>query len=90
MSCCQQNMSRQTNSSQNNMQRPAMENFIMNPNDYDLQKQTYEIDPSAYYAPPWPAGRTTYDMALQSQFNTINIPDYLNFKDSVKTQQGLP
>jgi hypothetical protein len=83
-------MSRQSHSSQNNMQRPAMENFIMNPNDYELQKQTYEIDASAYYSPPWPAQRTGYDMVLQNQFNTIKLPDYLNFSDAVKKQQGLP
>lgn len=90
MSCCQQNMSRQSHSSQNNMQNRAMENFIMSPTNYDLQKQTYVIDPSSYYAPPWPARRTNYDMVLQNQFNTVNVPDYLNFSNNVKMQQGLP
>jgi hypothetical protein len=90
MSCCQQNMFRQVPNSQFRMPIPSMENFMMSPTNYDIQKQTYEIDPKVYYAPPWPAQRTGYDMSLQNQFNTIKLPDYLNFSNSVKMQQGLP
>ena len=72
------------------MQSPSMENFMMSPTNYDMQKQTYEIDPQSYYAPPWPVQRTVYDMGLQNQFNTIKLPDYLNFSDDIKRQQGLP
>jgi hypothetical protein len=90
MSCCQQNMFRQVPNSQFRMQSPSMENFMMSPTNYDMQKQTYEIDSKIYYAPPWPAQRTVYDMGLQTQFNTIKLPDYLNFSDAVKRQQGLP
>jgi len=72
------------------MQSPSMENFVMSPTNYDLQKQTYEMDPRTYYAPPMPAQRTGYDMVLQTQFNTIKLPDYLNFSDTVNKQQGLP
>ena len=90
MSCCQQNAFRQVPNSQFRMQSPSMENFMMSPTNYDMQKQTYEIDSKTYYAPPWPAQRTNYDIGLQNQFNTIKLPDYLNFSDAVKTQQGLP
>ena len=92
MSCCQQNMFRQVPNAQNRMQmqNPSMENFMMSPTDYNMEKQTWEIDPNSYYSPPWPAQRTTFDMGLQSQFNTISIPDYLNFSDAVKQQKSLP
>ena len=89
MSCCQQNMFRQVANPQNRMQNPSMENF-MSPTDYNMEKQTWEIDPQSYYSPPWPAQRTNYDMGIQNQFNTIKIPDYLNFSDSVKQQKSLP
>ena len=91
MSCCQQNMFRQAPNSQFKMQMPSMENFtMMSPTDYEMQKQTYEIDAKTYYSPPWPAQRTGYDTGLQNQFNVIKIPDYLNFIDVVKKEQGLP
>jgi hypothetical protein len=79
MSCCQ------NANAQNKLLR--MENFqLLNPNDYDIQSQTYTIDGKAYYAPPWPAERTKFDMGLQGQFNTAGIPDFLNYSSDDQVQ----
>ena len=85
MSCCQ------NANAQNKLLR--MENFqLLNPNDYDKQNETYTIDGKAYYAPPWPAERTKFDMGLQGKFNTAGIPDFLNYAsdDQVKPNPVQP
>jgi hypothetical protein len=86
MSCCQQNNSQRQNS---NSARMQIENFMESPTNYDTQKQTWEISQGVYYAPPWPAQRTLYDSGLQAQFNTIKLPDFLNYNDTVKRHQSL-
>jgi len=82
MSCCQ------NANAQNKIL--GIENFhLFNPNDYDKEDQTYTIDGKAYYAPPWPAERTKYDMGLQGQFSTVGIPDFLNYTSLVNPVQPV-
>ena len=59
------------------------------PLDYDVERQTYTIDNASYYAPPWPATRTTFDMNLQTKFSTAAVPDYINYSSDVKQQAAM-
>jgi len=62
-------------------QRRQIENYTnkFSPTNYDEAKNTYTIG-DGYYAPPWPARRTEYDIKLQNKFSTAGIPDFLNYK----------
>jgi hypothetical protein len=55
-----------------------------NPDNYYDQNQTYVIDPDNYYAPPWPADRTNYDMEIQKNFNPSSLPDFINYTQAKK------
>ena len=54
-----------------------------NPNNYENEVNTYVVDPTNYYAPPWPANRTRADMVLQKRwFNIVKeLPDFLNYSN---------
>jgi hypothetical protein len=58
------------------------DNTKFNPLNYDDLTDTYTVDPSAYYAAPWPAERTQFDMNMQQNLSTADIPDFLNFRDT--------
>ena len=79
MSCCQ------------NKKNVGVENFdSYNPTNYDQENQTYTIDSDSYYAPPWPAQRTQFDLSLQNKFTTVGIPDFLNYSSHIPPIPTLP
>jgi len=55
-----------------------------NPNDYNVENHTYVVDPQSYYAPPWPADRTSYDAEIQSALNPSGKPDFINYTQAKK------
>lgn len=59
-----------------------------NPADFTPEEKTYTIG-NTYYAPPWPADRSTYDKNLQKIFSTSTIPDFLNYSSTLKTRLNI-
>jgi len=82
MSCCGGNK----NTMNNLMPTKTVKEFYgaFDPNNYYDQNQTYVIDPDNYYAPPWPADRTTFDTDLQKTLNPSTQPDFINYTQAKK------
>lgn len=73
MSCC-------GNKKMQNLGNFPIENYTLpRAQNYDDEAQTYTNESSDYYAAPWPMERTAFDGNLQAEFNTSNIPDFLNY-----------
>lgn len=94
MSCNQQYVENYCNCANCTRGNQSVENYSESccghdPNDFDELKNTYTIDSGAYYAPPWPAQRTTFDQKLQSTWNIGQTPDFLNFNSGVPVAKSF-
>ena len=81
MSCCGGK-----NTMNNTMPTKTVKEFYgdFNPNNYTDQNQTYVINSNNYYAAPWPAYRTQYDMDVQKILNPSTQPDFINYIQAKK------
>ena len=82
MSCCQGNSQQQF---QNRIENYHYRRDTRNPANFQMESNTYVLNPQAYYSPPMPSYTTQYDADLRTKFNTSDIPDFLNFKNDPRS-----